>query len=51
MPKTATVVGRGHRSRTLSEFACKVSFIRPRFENVLSPLLAILRVFVFALIL
>jgi len=50
MLKTATIVGRGHRSRTLQIYL-QVSFIRPLFENVLSPLRAILRVFIFALVL
>ena len=48
MLKTATIVDRGHRSRTLLN---QVSFIRPFSENVLSPLRAILLFFILALVL
>ena len=48
MLKTATIVGRGERSRTLLNLLASFFYL-PTFENVLSPLI-ILRVFVFDII-
>ena len=50
MPKTATIVRRGHPSRTLLNLLASF-FHLPNFDNVLSPLHAILLAFIFAVVL
>ena len=48
----ATVFGQGHQPRAFSKLASfEVPFIRPLFEYVLPVLRAILRVFIFVLVL